>query len=62
MLRETDPLYCIELPALKEPCEEDGAFILINWINVVVSEHSQTRVGSTYTMQVVHYASAFIAI
>jgi len=57
VLRETDPLYCIELPVPKEPCEEDGAFILINWINVVVDEHTQTRVGSTYTMQVARETS-----
>lgn len=52
VLRETDPLYCIELPDIKEPCEEDGAFIVLCWINVLVDVHSQTRIGSCYTMQV----------
>ena len=57
VLRETDPLYCIELPAAKEPCEEDGAFILLSWINVLAEEHTQTRIGSPYTMQVARETS-----
>lgn len=57
VLRESDPLYCVELPAAKEPCEEDGAFILLCWINVLVEEHSQTRFGSPYTMQVARETS-----
>ena len=51
-MRESDPLYCIELPSLKEACEEDGAFILLSWINVVIHGDTQTRFGSTYTMQI----------
>lgn len=43
ILRDTDPLYCIELPVLKDPSEEDGAFVLISWVNVVVQEDTQTR-------------------
>lgn len=57
VLRETDPLYCIELPAVKEPCEEDGAFVVLCWINVLVDEHSQSRLGSCYTMQVARETS-----
>lgn len=57
VLRETDPLYCIELPDVKEPCEEDGAFLVLCWINVLVDEHSQARIGSCYTMQVARETS-----
>ena len=42
VLRESDPLYCIELPTTKEPSEEDGAFILLCWINMVVDEDQDT--------------------
>lgn len=57
ILRESDPLYCIELPLAKEPCEEDGAFLLLCWVNVLVEEHRQTRIGSCYTMQIARETS-----
>ena len=56
-MRESDPLYCIELPVPKEPCEEDGAFLLLCWVNVLVEEHRQTRIGSCYTMQIARETS-----
>ena len=43
VLRESDPLYCIELPVLKEPSEEDGAFVVLSWINVIIQGDTQRR-------------------
>lgn len=50
MIVENDPLYCIELPQLKEPTEQ--AYILLVWINVLVKGDLRQRFGSPYTMQV----------
>lgn len=57
VIRESDPLYCVELPAAKEPCEEDGAFVTLCWINALVDEHNQRRIGGCYTMQVARETS-----
>ncbi|XP_001606702.2 ubiquitin carboxyl-terminal hydrolase 31 isoform X1 [Nasonia vitripennis] len=50
VITENDPLYCIELPQLKEPTEQ--AYILLVWINVLVKGDLRERFGSPYTMQV----------
>ncbi|XP_046603203.1 ubiquitin carboxyl-terminal hydrolase 31 [Neodiprion virginianus] len=50
VITENDPLYCIELPQLKEPAEQ--AYILLVWINVLVKGDLRERFGSPYTMQV----------
>ncbi|KOX78315.1 Ubiquitin carboxyl-terminal hydrolase 31 [Melipona quadrifasciata] len=50
VITENDPLYCIELPQLKEPAEQ--AYILLVWINVLVKGDLRQRFGSPYTMQV----------
>ena len=50
VITENDPLYCIELPQLKEPTEQ--AYILLVWINVLVKGELRQRFGSPYTMQV----------
>ncbi|XP_050459190.1 ubiquitin carboxyl-terminal hydrolase 31-like [Cataglyphis hispanica] len=50
VIMENDPLYCIELPQLKEPTEQ--AYILLVWINVLVKGDLKHRFGSPYTMQV----------
>ena len=57
VLRESDPLYCIELPVLKEASEEDGAFVLLSWINVIIQGDTQRRFGSTHTMQIARETS-----
>ena len=28
-------LYCIEVPHQKQPCEDDGPFVAITWVNVL---------------------------
>ncbi|XP_057333182.1 ubiquitin carboxyl-terminal hydrolase 31-like [Microplitis mediator] len=50
VITENDPLYCIELPQLKEPTEQ--AYILLVWVNVLVKGDLKERFGSPYTMQV----------
>jgi ubiquitin carboxyl-terminal hydrolase 31 len=68
VLRESDPLYCIELPMAKEPSEEDGAFLLLCWINMVMDDDDDDseqgkgqqqprRFGSVYTTQVARETS-----
>ncbi|XP_043585678.1 ubiquitin carboxyl-terminal hydrolase 31-like [Bombus pyrosoma] len=50
VITENDPLYCIELPQLKEPAEQ--AYILLVWINVLTKGDLRQRFSSPYTMQV----------
>lgn len=50
VITENDPLYCVELPQLKEPTEQ--AYILLVWINVLVKGNLRERFGSPYTMQI----------
>lgn len=52
ILQKNEAIYCIEMPKLKEPSEEDGAFILLCWVNVVVQEDVIMRFSSPYNMHV----------
>ncbi|XP_071443235.1 ubiquitin carboxyl-terminal hydrolase 43 isoform X2 [Hetaerina americana] len=52
MVAENDPLYCIELPQLRDASEESGAYLLLVWVNVLVLDDHVARFGSPYTMQV----------
>jgi len=50
---ETNPLYCIELPQLKDASEESGAYVLLVWVNVLQEEEEKLkRFSAPYTMQV----------
>ncbi|XP_014283292.1 ubiquitin carboxyl-terminal hydrolase 31 isoform X1 [Halyomorpha halys] len=52
MIKETDPIYCIELPELKEASQDTGEYILLVWINTLIIEDQCSRFSSPYTMQV----------
>ncbi|XP_046408521.1 ubiquitin carboxyl-terminal hydrolase 43 isoform X2 [Ischnura elegans] len=52
IVTEQDPLYCIELPQLRDASEESGAYLLLVWVNVLVLDDHVARFGSPYTMQV----------
>ncbi|KAG8239256.1 hypothetical protein J437_LFUL010646, partial [Ladona fulva] len=49
---ENDPIYCIELPQVRDVTEESGAYLLLVWANVLVLDDHVARFGSPYTMQV----------
>ena len=52
-IKETDPVYCLELPQLKEATDDGGAaYILLCWVNLLVVEDHCARFSSPYTMQV----------
>jgi ubiquitin carboxyl-terminal hydrolase 31 len=52
-IRETDPVYCLELPQLKEATDDGGgAYVLLCWVNLLVVEDHCARFSSPYTMQV----------
>ncbi|KAJ4444321.1 hypothetical protein ANN_06113 [Periplaneta americana] len=52
-IKETDPVYCLELPQLKEATEDGGgAYVLLCWVNLLVVEDHCARFSSPYTMQV----------
>ncbi len=60
VLRGSDrpPLYCIEMPTHKEASEDDGAFVVLTWVNVFKDRLQggdlpvEKRFGSPYTIQV----------
>lgn len=45
-------LYCIEVPHHKEANEDDGAFVVLTWVNVLKEGPIEKRFGSPYTTQV----------
>ncbi len=45
-------LYCIEVLPVKEPTEDDGASVLLTWVNVLKEGPIEKRFGSPYTTQV----------
>lgn len=52
-IKETDPVYCLELPQLKEATDDGGgAYVLLCWVNLLVVEDHCARFSSPYTMQV----------
>lgn len=52
-IKETDPVYCLELPQLKEATDDGGgAYVLLCWVNLLLVEDHCARFSSPYTMQV----------
>ncbi|KAK9888287.1 hypothetical protein WA026_000549 [Henosepilachna vigintioctopunctata] len=52
-ISEVDPIYCIEVPKLKDIAEDTtSAYVLLCWINCVEENGSLKRFGSPYCMQV----------
>ncbi|KAL1452809.1 hypothetical protein WDU94_007004, partial [Cyamophila willieti] len=51
VIRDTDPIYCIELPQLKDTSQE-STYILLTWVNVLIVEDHCSRFGSPFSMQV----------
>lgn len=47
-----EPLYCIEMPKYRQTSEDDGAFVLLTWVNVLKEGPIEKRFGSPYTIQV----------
>ena len=46
------PLYCVEVPKHKESSEDDGAFVVLTWTNVLKEGPIEKRFGSPYSIQV----------
>lgn len=51
-IKDSDPIYCIELPELKEASQDTGEYILLVWINTLIVDDQCARFSSPYTMQV----------
>lgn len=51
-IKESDKLYCMELPQLKEVPQEATSYLLLCWVNVLVVEDECSRFGSPFTMQI----------
>ena len=45
-------LYCIEIMKHKESTEDDGAYVLLTWVNVLKEGPIEKRFGSPYTIQI----------
>lgn len=43
MIKESDPLYCLELPKLNDCSNESGPYLLLCWVNVLVVEDQCSR-------------------
>ncbi|KAL3274494.1 hypothetical protein HHI36_015876 [Cryptolaemus montrouzieri] len=52
-ITEIDPIYCIEVPQLKDIAEDTtSAYVLLCWINCLKEDNKWKRFGSPYCMQV----------
>ena len=53
-LSSNEAVYCIETPQVRESNENDGAYLLITWCNILVTNDGNTRVrfGSPYISQI----------
>jgi len=53
-LSNNDALYCIEMPQIRETSENDGAYLMVTWTNILVTCEETTRVrfGSTFVTQI----------
>ncbi|KAL6990352.1 Ubiquitin carboxyl-terminal hydrolase 31 [Sarracenia purpurea var. burkii] len=51
-IRETDSVYCLELPNTRDPPDESEAYLLLCWVNLLVVENNCTRFGSPFTMPI----------
>ncbi|KAL0278639.1 UNVERIFIED_CONTAM: hypothetical protein PYX00_000405 [Menopon gallinae] len=49
-IKESDPVYCIEMPQLKDNTEDLEKYILLCWINVLTMDDHCSRFGSPHTM------------
>lgn len=50
VITEADPIYCIEVAQMKDAEEETtSAYVLLCWINVVMSEEGFLRFGKKLT-------------
>lgn len=43
MIKESDPLYCLELPKLNDCSNESGPYLLLCWVNILVVEDQCSR-------------------
>lgn len=48
MIKESDPLYCLELPKLNECSNESGPYLLLCWVNILVIEDQCSRLVVFY--------------
>lgn len=46
------PLYCLEVPRFKLATEDDGAYVVLSWVNVLKEGPIEKRFGSPYAIQV----------
>ena len=49
-------LYAIEVPRMKYASEDDGAYVVLTWINVLKEGPIERRFGSPYTIQITREA------
>ncbi|RZF46761.1 hypothetical protein LSTR_LSTR002624 [Laodelphax striatellus] len=51
VIKENEPIYCLQLPQLKETTADSGEYILLCWVNVLMLEDQCARFSSPFTVQ-----------
>ncbi|KAK7605335.1 hypothetical protein V9T40_007193 [Parthenolecanium corni] len=51
-IKETDNIYCLELPQGRDPPDENEGYLLLCWVNLLVVENQYSRFGSPFTMPI----------
>lgn len=57
MIKESDPLYCLELPKLNDCSNESGPYLLLCWVNTLVVEDQCSRL---FVLVIIIYLYVFI--
>lgn len=42
-IKETDNIYCLELPQGRDPPDENEGYLLLCWVNLLVVENQYSR-------------------
>jgi len=63
MIKESDPLYCLELPKLNDCSNESGPYLLLCWVNILVVEDQCSRLFVlVISIYYIHCVSIFVSV
>lgn len=62
MIKESDPLYCLELPKLNDCSNESGPYLLLCWVNILVVEDQCSRLFVLVIAIYIHCVSIFVSV
>lgn len=62
MIKESDPLYCLELPKLNDCSNESGPYLLLCWVNTLVVEDQCSRLFILIIIICIYCLNIFVSL